>query len=252
MLTTATRDIPGIYNYCDRWCERCAFTARCRVYKDVEKRGGHDPEMSMESTVEFVKATFEEMRRRLAAEAEARGIPLPTEEELEAIDREEQAKRAALRGHPLAQLAERYTDLAEAWWPTEGELLRAKAEGLIARCEAPDDPERLENEARGVLDAFQVIQWYFHQIPIKLRRALSSRREGRWMRGDANGSAKVALIGIDRSLAAWRVLQQWCPETTTHQVLVDTLTELRTTTEREFPRARAFKRPGFDSRRLRR
>ena len=21
--------IPGIYNYCDRWCERCAFTARC-------------------------------------------------------------------------------------------------------------------------------------------------------------------------------------------------------------------------------
>lgn len=24
--------IPGIYNYCDRWCERCALSARCRVY----------------------------------------------------------------------------------------------------------------------------------------------------------------------------------------------------------------------------
>ena len=21
--------IPGIFNYCDRWCERCPFTARC-------------------------------------------------------------------------------------------------------------------------------------------------------------------------------------------------------------------------------
>ncbi len=23
------RFIPGIYNYCDRWCERCAYTGRC-------------------------------------------------------------------------------------------------------------------------------------------------------------------------------------------------------------------------------
>jgi len=24
--------ISGIYNYCDRWCERCPFTARCLNY----------------------------------------------------------------------------------------------------------------------------------------------------------------------------------------------------------------------------
>ena len=24
--------IPGIYNYCDYWCERCAFTKRCRNF----------------------------------------------------------------------------------------------------------------------------------------------------------------------------------------------------------------------------
>jgi len=24
--------IPGIYNYCDRWCERCLYTDRCRVF----------------------------------------------------------------------------------------------------------------------------------------------------------------------------------------------------------------------------
>ena len=25
--------IPGIYNYCDRWCERCAYTSRCLQYQ---------------------------------------------------------------------------------------------------------------------------------------------------------------------------------------------------------------------------
>jgi hypothetical protein len=246
MSSTETRDIPGIYNYCDRWCERCAFTAQCRVYKDVDERGGHDPDMSMESTIDFVTAAFEETCRTLEAETAARGIPLPTETELAAIDREAHARRDALGRHPLVQLADRYTALAREWWPTERELLRAKADGLVARCGAPDDPERLEAEARGVLDATQAIQWHLHQIAIKLRRALTNRNEGRWGRKDANGSAKVALIGIDRSLAAWHVLQQWCPETTTHQLVVDTLTELRIAAEREFPKARAFKRPGFD------
>ena len=27
--------ILGIYNYCDRWCECCRFTARCRVFAAV-------------------------------------------------------------------------------------------------------------------------------------------------------------------------------------------------------------------------
>jgi hypothetical protein len=25
--------IPGIYNYCDRWCERCQLTSRCLNYE---------------------------------------------------------------------------------------------------------------------------------------------------------------------------------------------------------------------------
>jgi hypothetical protein len=247
MITTASRDIAGIYNYCDRWCERCAHTARCRLYKDLDEKGGHDREMSMESTLEFVKAMFAETRRKVEAEAEARGIRLPTEAELEEIGREKAARRTEIDSHPLARLAIRYNDLLDAWWPAEHELLRGNADDLLARCEQMADPGRLEAEARGVFDAFEVIQWYRYQIHVKLRRALSSRSEGRWGRSDANGSAKVALIGVDRSLAAWHVLQQWCHETTTHQVLVDVLTELRAAAERVFPRARAFRRPGFDS-----
>jgi hypothetical protein len=201
----------------------------------------------MARTIEFVKATFEETHRRLEREMQARGIPMPTDAEMEAFDRQEEAERQAIDAHPLTRLADRCADLVHQWWTTERDLLRGKADALLARCRAMADPERIEDESRRVLDALQVIQWHHHQIAIKLRRALSSRREGRGGRGDANGSAKVALIGIDRSLAAWQVLRQWCPETTTHAVVIEALTELRAAAEREFPRARAFKRPGFDT-----
>jgi hypothetical protein len=29
--------IPLIHNYCDYWCDRCAFTSRCAVYADKER-----------------------------------------------------------------------------------------------------------------------------------------------------------------------------------------------------------------------
>src|SRR5215470_6210325 len=27
--------IVGIFNYCNRWCETCAFTSRCRLFADA-------------------------------------------------------------------------------------------------------------------------------------------------------------------------------------------------------------------------
>ena len=32
--------ISGIYNYCDRWCERCSFTSRCLNCAIVEEQFG--------------------------------------------------------------------------------------------------------------------------------------------------------------------------------------------------------------------
>ena len=29
--------IDGVYNYCDRWCERCRFQSRCRLYRDMRR-----------------------------------------------------------------------------------------------------------------------------------------------------------------------------------------------------------------------
>jgi hypothetical protein len=57
----------------------------------------------------------------------------------------------------------------------------------------------------------------------------------------------VALIGIDRSIAAWRLMQLSLPERAGSIVLlILQLERLRQRLEKSFPDARSFIRPGFD------
>jgi hypothetical protein len=99
-----------------------------------------------------------------------------------------------------------------------------------------------------------VIQWYQYQIAVKTIRALSGRKEEleeaseySELPKDSDGSAKVALIGIDRSIAAWRLMQLSLPERDGSIVpLILQLERLRNRLEGSFPGARSFIRPGFD------
>ena len=68
---------------------------------------------------------------------------------------------------------------------------------------------------------------------------------------DSDGSAKAALIGIDRSISAWKLMYD-CrsaeQDEQSHMIQkwLLHLEQLRLSAEREFPRARDFIRPGFD------
>jgi len=97
-------------------------------------------------------------------------------------------------------------------------------------------------------DAREVIQWYQYQIAVKTMRALSGREEEiDEDPKDSDGSAKVALIGIDRSMAAWRMMQLSLPDRVESIVpLILQLEVLRQRLEKSFPQARDFIRPGFD------
>jgi hypothetical protein len=99
--------------------------------------------------------------------------------------------------------------------------------------------------------AREVIQWYQYQIAVKTMRALSSRKdedsEDNDFPKDSDGLAKVALIGIDRSIAAWRLLQLSLSDRAESIVpLILQLERLRNNLEKSFPQARDFIRPGFD------
>jgi hypothetical protein len=60
-----------------------------------------------------------------------------------------------------------------------------------------------------------------------------------------NGSAKVALLSIERSERAWRVVAASTGDEGA-TVLAGSLERLRQEVSREFPRAMEFRRPGFD------
>lgn len=67
------------------------------------------------------------------------------------------------------------------------------------------------------------------------------------LKKDSDGSVKVALIAMERSIGAWGKLQENFPAK--FDIILDILLHLdrlQRKTEQEFPRAREFKRPGFD------
>jgi hypothetical protein len=64
---------------------------------------------------------------------------------------------------------------------------------------------------------------------------------------DSDGSAKIALIAIDRSIAAWAAIRQYITGSAEGVIdIVAFLDSLRQGAEKAFPNARSFMRPGFD------
>jgi hypothetical protein len=242
--------ISGIYNYCDRWCERCPLTSRCLVYatekEDDDSSQTHD--LTNEAFWRKLGTIFQETRDMIAEWAREAGIDLN-----KAGDEDDPAQRKRRRqqvdNHPLARAGKKYANDASDWFRELDQTVEISDLRVSERAAETDweAAERLD-------DAREVIQWYQYQIAVKSMRALSGRLDEQeenssddpWLQ-DSDGSAKVALIGIDRSIAAWRIMQLALPERETSIVpLILQLERLRHRIEKTFPFAREFVRPGFD------
>src|SRR5580765_8450546 len=82
--------ISGIYNYCDRWCERCPFTSRCLVYATEKEDKDESPQshdITNEAFWRKLGSIFQEAQEMTASWAEEAGVDL-TE-----IDLEREAQR---------------------------------------------------------------------------------------------------------------------------------------------------------------
>jgi hypothetical protein len=90
------RFISGIYNYCDRWCERCPFTSRCMNF-ELSEEDFADPEtrdLQNEAFWNKLSETFQVTLELLKEMAEERGI------DLDSIDDEESREESA-RPRPM-------------------------------------------------------------------------------------------------------------------------------------------------------
>jgi len=252
-LTDNPEFIPGIYNYCDKWCERCPFTGRCSVFAmeadDNRSPGSRDPENEeFWKQLQRALGSTVDLLREMAEEA---GVDLDTLVSPEDEARTEQVL-SDTKAHPLVTTATDYTMAVHKWFQAAKGLFEKKAEELNAkaRMDLPNaDPEA---EVTDLQDATEVVRWYHTLISAKLRRAVQQNLTDRpacldGMPKDSDGSAKVALVCIDRSMAAWTRIREHLPEQGDNILdLLAGLERLRRETERVFPHARSFVRPGFD------
>ena len=225
------RLISGLYNYCDGRCPRCPFTERCLTYLDNQelKAAGDDEDSSL---ADAIGASLQRTIEMLAEVARREGIDLSDlDTGTDAADVEADFERH--QRDPLVVRAHEYGHLA---WRI--------AKGIEAVVAARGDPM--------VVEAVETINWFSSMIGSKLYRAVSGLAEG-WETRDAvqtdfNGSAKIALVGIDASRRGWRVLMD-AGKATDDGVpaqAVKMLDELDAAVRDRFPRAMAFVRPGFD------
>jgi hypothetical protein len=222
------RLIPGIYNYCDSRCTRCPFTERCLTFLDNrELESAGEP-----STIaEMFSASLQRTLEILTEVARRQGIDLEDSKDDETRAIEDDADRH--NRDPLMMSARAY-----------GELAWRIAQAL--------EPVVTQRGDAAVSDAVDTIEWFSTLISAKIRRAVCGQPE-EWVDHDAaqtdqNGSAKVALIGIAESRAAWSVLMEAGKATAdgVPAVAVKMLDALARDVGARFPRATQFVRPGFD------
>jgi hypothetical protein len=248
------RNIVGIFNYCDRWCERCLFTDRCFQYQTKPPSTDVAQEENVEQLLEHIAREFHVAFELLARKMAEFGIQMPPEEALMEPDPDEAAREARVQNDPLVHAARAYCGLVRAWFDAERQALLALAEALVARADQAGDGETLVREAVQVKQALEIIEHDRWFIKPKLARAVWGREwdaaypdpERHPVQNDSNGSAKVALISIERSAAAWQFLAQWMGGSSTALLLAGQLVQLRVEVEAAFPEARRFVRPAFD------
>jgi hypothetical protein len=246
------RFIPGIYNYCDRWCERCTKTDFCSLYS-VEQES-LPPERKLDPDSEEFWSHISDMMKiaieMLKDMAEEQGIDLSEEPDQSEIEKEVKAKEKA-DTHPLTGISMNYLKTSKEWLNTNRETIAVLSDELQREAELEIDIERTKEKADEIKDYLNVIQWYMLQIPVKIKRAVRQPVfdffDEEPIQNDQNGSAKVALIGTERSIAAWYGLLSIMSE---HEDSIlsqlVSLEKIRKGIEEHFPDVHQFVRPGFD------
>jgi hypothetical protein len=231
-----TDRIDFISEYCDRWCERCAFTSRCAAFATEIAYGMcGDLEDAIELAVGRPADEQPEPADVPDWVAELESVELEDEEEIAESSGRERARQRRVDSHPLMTLACAVSLVANRWLDARRDAVAAGADAVL-------------NEALAIAahDAMFMTP--------KLGRALSGRDRHAEAAGEAeddpiqndwNGSAKIALISIDRSEPAWRVIAQATGDEVP-AAIADQLRDLRREVERAFPDAWSFVRPGFD------
>lgn len=251
-------DIAGIFNYCNRWCERCPFNDRCRTYKEEQARKADQPLREGEDPfavgMEFIAESLESAIQMMMDWAEREGIEMnPEELAANALPKEEAPSEAQQH---LINESLKYGVNARKWGLANQEWLDTIGIPLWEIVGDEDEvdfkKENLPADKHKLVDALAYIVWNMHFIRAKVSRAVSGKNEGceAWedpVQNDFNGSAKIAMIAIKQSITAWEIYRAYFVDQTDEILdFLVALQRLYVGMKKEFPNAHKFIRPGFD------
>ena len=248
--------IPGIDNYCDRWCERCAFTARCNNFKSSHSPAADEVDINNTALWEQITDNFQKTIQLLSKTAKEHGVSLDqatlTEDENK-YEQQRTALRIAAKNHQLSKLCNEYQQVVTPF-VKKNKPVDDKTQELMEYVRLGIKTEKeMKAVTHDISDCFDIIQWYLFFIGAKLQRALNGKLEGesRGMNNrfhkDSEGSAKVTILAIEKSMTAWTRLYEIIPSIEDEAlVALSLLSRLKKKALEEFPQAMLFKRPGFD------
>lgn len=243
LLDLANRDdlIPGIYNYCDRWCERCTMTQKCLTYlHEQENKSEEDslnPDEENKNFWDQIRLAWEVTMEMIEEDADREGIDLNDVDSIELPEHIETSLEVQARNYGIN---------IHKWMKKHKALFSDKAEKLVM---IDDDASMFKYR-----DAAEVIQWYSAFIGAKVHRAhleLDERKNNSddeyGLYADNLGSAKIAIIAIERSLDALSVFYSGFSEMEDEILqFLQELSQIKKQLLNSFPGVMDFKRPGFD------
>lgn len=240
--------IAGIYNYCDRWCDRCAMSDHCSLFaqetrlKERHLARGENPN-DMDVMIKDVQKNLRKTMRLISEKANVDSAEL--DEGLESVEKELRIDREYCAGHPLHVKA--FLLARESHGFLETLAREIQSEHFLGSAEEP---------LMQIQDCFEVLSWYHMQQAVKIDRSLRSLRHTEGMADpeelhailhDANGSAKVAYLGLVRMLDALTRLHQWNSSWNSRLMpLIQGVYDVLEGVDTEFPGHKTFRRPGFD------
>ena len=247
--------ISGIYNYCDRWCERCSFTSNCYLFTTESRITTHeimnDGEFPKpEDIFPPIDADEDENEELLFDEEDDEDFEFEDDDyDDESIKEEMEEERRFLEQNnsPLEELSDSYMETAH-------ELLKAldTKYGFYENANKNFD----EAEFKKLHNAFEIFAFYHMFIHVKYKRAVHAkldvlREDDPEMNDmnlyDMNGTAKIATISVNNSINALNELYHALPEfEKAISELLILLGKIKNESDKEFPDCMSFKRPGLD------
>ncbi|MBK6913744.1 MAG: hypothetical protein IPH11_08745 [Ignavibacteriales bacterium] len=257
-------NISGIYNYCDRWCEKCKYTNRCLLFKqEAEREIKHilkdedNPDVWVKDAADDFQEASEQVNKFMDEEDEE--YEEFGKDDFDFDDENDDDFERNFLKEEIADDARPSTFLKSADNP-----LILLSENLFKdfynyydrlKLKFPDELEE-KNPQSPLQQNLDILGWYTPQIHVKIRMSYWNKHKFLKSKDPEiaeidkdifNVSARIAFIGIENCMTALQFLYQQKPEFQSEtKFILNTVLQIKNIFIEEFPAAQTYKRPYFD------